>query len=537
MLLSGTAIARLFPAILAAAILNSALFSGGCENAPVGQEEESCDALSGPAPVPPPPGIEATVTLATQPEVAAGQAPEDAAAPSAAAVQPAVAATPANPAAAATSATQPSAAAATSATQPPAAAAAPAVAPAAPAGPHGGPSVKDAIDRGTNWLLRKQNPDGGYGPSFGVKDTSDVGLTAFALYALARSPRKYKEHDGPFISKAVDFILARQQADGAIYDPKDPSLQNYKTSVAILALTALDRAKYAGPIAKAAGFIKSQQATEERGYEKGRHLSYGGIGYGGEMGKEDNSNMTFSLEALREAGVSGADDLWIKARVFVARTINTKVVDPLVKAAGVGTTGDGGARYQPAGTRGPVETIDGDQVFSSYGSMTYAALKSLLYTQLRKEDPLVQGLVGWIRSHWTVKENPGMATSSDPAKGQQGLFYYYHTMAKALAALGEPVIVDDRGVKHVWAKDLGEHLVSIQRPDGSWDNPAERWMEGIEVLDTAYAIVTLTVCKEELDRQAAVPVATQPPAAAGAAAPAAPPVGGTPAPAPEAGKK
>jgi len=72
--------------------------------------------------------------------------------------------------------------------------------------------VVGAIDRGSRWLKAEQNPDGGYGPYLRLKDTSDVGLTAFVLYALARNPRHYKATDGPFISKAVDFVLERQQA-------------------------------------------------------------------------------------------------------------------------------------------------------------------------------------------------------------------------------------------------------------------------------------------------------------------------------------
>jgi len=126
----------------------------------------------------------------------------------------------------------------------------------------------------------------------------------------------------------------------------------------------------------------------------------------------------------------------------------------------------------------------------------------MLYAQMKKDDPRVQAAFDWIRKNFSVTENPGMATAGDPNKGQMGLFYYYHTMARALAIYGEPVIVDGKGARRIWARELGEHLASIQHPEGFWDNPAERWMEGIEVLDTAYALVTLSICKEELERLA-----------------------------------
>ena len=104
-------------------------------------------------------------------------------------------------------------------------------------------SIKPTVDAACRWLAERQNPDGGYGPygetNVRIPNTSDLGITAFCLYALARNPRGYKEVDGPFISKAVDFLLKRQQADGAFCDPKDPTLKNYKTSVVLLALHTL----------------------------------------------------------------------------------------------------------------------------------------------------------------------------------------------------------------------------------------------------------------------------------------------------------
>jgi len=371
--------------------------------------------------------------------------------------------------------------------------------PARPAAPPGG--IGGALDRATNWLITKQNPDGGYGSSIADPKSSDVGITAFILYALARCPRQYKEHDGPYVSKAVAFLTSRQQEDGAIYDPRDPSLQNYKTSVAILAFLALDRVKYADPVLKkAVAFVKAQQFAEAQGYVASEHAGFGGIGYGGDRGRPDLSNSQFAAEALHEAGISGADDLWVRLQTFVGRCQNLETVDEVVKKAGVGSTKDGGFRYAPTQTRGNTETIDGEKVFSSYGSMTYAGLKSFLYAQVDKKDPRVQAAFNWIRSHFTVTENPGMATTTEPGKGQQGLYYYYHTMAKALAAYGESVLVDDRGRKHVWAKELSDQLISLQKPEGYWDNPAERWMEGLEILDTAYAVVALTVCQEELKK-------------------------------------
>ena len=374
----------------------------------------------------------------------------------------------------------------------------------APGGQAGRDSISAAIDRGAKWLGSKQNADGGYGPVLTLKDsnTSDLGLTAFALCALARSSRGPQDLDSPTISRAVRFLLDRQQPSGAFYDPKDPSLQNYKTSVAVLALTAVDRVKHAPVIARAAKFLIDGQFSEANGTSQEADVNYGGIGYGGDKSKTDLSNSQFAADALHEAGVSGADEVWVRLQKFLARCQNYQTDDPAVKAAGVRSTKDGGFRYQPAGTRGNTESIDGDKVFSSYGSMTYAGLKSMLYAQMKKDDPRVQAAFDWIKSNFTVEVNPGMAAASDREKGLQGLYYYYHTMAKALSVYGEPVLKDQKGQSHLWARELGEKLASLQSPEGSWQNKAERWMEGIAILDTSYALISLGVVKEEMERLA-----------------------------------
>ena len=52
-----------------------------------------------------------------------------------------------------------------------------------------------------------------------------------------------------------------------------------------------------------------------------------------------------------------------------------------------------------------------------------------------------------IRDNYTVDENPGL--------GQKTVYYYYMVLAKALQAVGDPVIVDSRGRSHVCRLDPG----------------------------------------------------------------------------------
>ena len=89
--------------------------------------------------------------------------------------------------------------------------------------------------------------------------------------------------------------------------------------------------------------------------------------------------------------------------------------------------------------------------------------------------------------------------------GAQGLYYYYHTFAKALAAIGEDRLVDSNGESHDWRAELAEELISRQQPDGSWVNGNPRWLEGDPNLVTGYSLLALSYC-----RPAAEPIQSPP---------------------------
>ena len=119
--------------------------------------------------------------------------------------------------------------------------------------------------------------------------------------------------------------------------------------------------------------------------------------------------------------------------------------------------------------------------------MTYAGLKSMIYAGVGPEDQRVKAAFEWIRKHYSLSENPGM--------GQSGLYYYYHTFAKALDALGQDEITDADGTQHNWRAELVATLAREQQPNGSWLNDTTRWLEGDPNLVTGYALLALSYCK------------------------------------------
>jgi squalene-hopene/tetraprenyl-beta-curcumene cyclase len=324
--------------------------------------------------------------------------------------------------------------------------------------------IKTSIDRGLRWLRDHQGEDGSYG--------GHAGITALVATAFMRSPRHYTEDDGPFVKDAIKFIVSKAEPDGAIYD-RGPA--SYITAVALMALLETKNPEYKEIIENAKRYLMALQLDEAEGLTPDDRM-YGGVGYGMDTGtfgpRGDLSNLHFSLEALKKSGVPEDAEVWGKAIKFIERCQNRSESNDQPWAGD-----DGGFIYHPA-PRSEDES-------RSYGSMTYAGVESFIYANVDKDDERVKAAVRWIKDNYTLDENPPI--------GARGLYYYYHTMAKAFAVYGEPVITDSHGVQHNWYEDLARKLLELQKDDGSWVNEEDRWMESMPTLVTAYAVLALSI--------------------------------------------
>lgn len=343
---------------------------------------------------------------------------------------------------------------------PPALVAAPASA-AAPVGILEAKSVKEAreaVDRGLHFLRGQQAENGSYG--------NHVGLTSMALLAFAQSHRKYRSEDGPFVGRAADWLLAQQRADGAITGDATPA---YNTALAIMALDELDPVKFKAAIEKGQKYLVADQADEDQKYQP-KDKYYGGIGYGGDE-RPDLSNLHLALEALRKTDFDPKSDVWSKATAFLNRCQNRSESNDQPWAGN-----DGGFVYEPGDSKAGQT--------KSYGAMTFAGLKSLVFSQVPKDDPRVKAAWGWIQKNYDFTSHPGLGTTT--------YFYYLHTAASALEAMGEPYVPDEKGKKRNWAQDLSSRLVAVQRADGSWKNDNGKYWEDNPVLVTSRALVALS---------------------------------------------
>lgn len=339
--------------------------------------------------------------------------------------------------------------------------------------------VGRAISRGVKWLAAKQDEDGRWG------DAEYPALTALAVRAILLEPASERRFQ-PQVDKGFTFILSKAQSDGGIYGR---GLSSYNTSICMMALLQAKNAEYEPIIRKARKFLINQQSDfDKRG--EGDNVFDGGIGYGARWAHSDLSNTHLAMEALfyskKILAPREGDDLeldWEAAINFVGRCQNLPSGN---KQEWVSDHPDdrGGFIYFPGSSMaGERELADGSKRLRSYGSMSYAGLLSFIYAEMEPGDKRVQAAREWINAHYSVKENPGM--------GEQGLYYYYHTMAKALSLSGIDVVRQSDGTQANWRRDLAKKLFNFQKADGSWINENGRWWERDPVLVTSYALLTL----------------------------------------------
>jgi squalene-hopene/tetraprenyl-beta-curcumene cyclase len=343
----------------------------------------------------------------------------------------------------------------------------------------GGRQAEQMVSRAIDYLATKgQAEDGSYSAQAGPAVTA---LITAAILRQGRSP------DDPLVARSLQYVEKFVQPDGGVY-PEGSVYGNYETCLAIMCFSDANRdGRYTKTIQRAEAFVKQIQ-WDEGEQKDASDPAFGGAGYGSKK-RPDLSNTSFLIEALKTTGHPENDEAIQRALVFVSRCQNLETEHNLTPFAAKNP--DGGFYYTPAagGSSMAGQTPNGG--LRSYGSMTYAGLKSMIFAGVGPEDPRVKAAVKWIRQNYDLQANPGM--------GNSGLYYYYHTFAKALDAMHLETFEDAQGVRHDWRAELRAELARRQQPNGSWVNETDRWFEGDPNLVTGYALLTLSYCRPVKD--------------------------------------
>lgn len=336
------------------------------------------------------------------------------------------------------------------------------------------PDYDQMVNKAIDYLKTKgKAEDGSYSRQTGIGVTA---LATAAILSHGRSP------DDPLVADSLKFLASSVQPDGGIYAPKS-QFQNYETCVSVMCFNAANKdGRYNDIIAGADKYLRGLQYNDKKDVPRD-NVNFGGGGYS-EKRRPDLSNTAFLVDALKSSGAKADDQALQDALVFVSRCQNLESefnTSPL--AAKVN---DGGFYYSVAGGGQGPESADGAGL-RSYGTMTYAGLKSMIYAGVKPDDKRVQAAIKWIEKNYDLKANPGM--------GDNGLFYYYHTFAKALDAVGKDQLTDANGKQHDWRQELIAALAAQQREDGAWVNKNGKFLEGDANLVTAYSLLALSHCQ------------------------------------------
>jgi squalene-hopene/tetraprenyl-beta-curcumene cyclase len=335
-------------------------------------------------------------------------------------------------------------------------------------------TYEETVAKAIQFLGTSQAEDGSYTAANGP------GITALVTTGVLRQGRAPQD---PLVAKSLKYLEGFVQKDGGVYK-EGSSHKNYETCLAVLCFKEANKdGRYDKLLANADMFIKGEQWDAEEG-KKEADVEFGGAGYGGKK-RPDLSNTQFFIDALQATG-NGADSEAIKrALVFVSRCQNLETEHNTTPFPAKNP--DGGFYYTPAGGGDSMAGKTDEGGLRSYASMTYAGLKSMLVAGVKPDDPRVKAAQKWIAKHYDLKSNPGM--------GEAGLYYYYHTFAKTMATLGQDEFTDAEGKKHAWRAELIQELAARQKPNGSWINEANRWLEGDPNIVTGYALLALSYAK------------------------------------------
>lgn len=348
--------------------------------------------------------------------------------------------------------------------------------------------LRESIRRGSQFLYNNQDATGWW------SDPDLPALTGLALVALKMA--KVKDLDRKYESermRAYDYLTSLVKPDGTIHAGR---LINYNTACSLMAFSVIENDRYQSIIRKArASIANSQIDLGEKGKLDDPHD--GGVGYNSKYDHSDMNNTLMAVEAMRMSEMALRDseksanrpvvDLdWKALEHFLASCQNLpeRSNNPNLSK---NIQDRGGFIYHPGESKAG-EVVDEKSkrvALRSYGSISYAGMMSFAYARVEKDDDRVRAVIDWLGSNYTLDENPGM--------GQEGLYYYYHLMAKALSAQKVEFLKREDGNMVQWRRDLAKRLISLQKKDGSWQNPTKRWMEGNPVLTTSYVLVALAI--------------------------------------------
>lgn len=308
--------------------------------------------------------------------------------------------------------------------------------------------VAESIRQGTEYLVRRQHPEGNWTEYEGEPG----GLTALCTLALLNSG--LKKDDEP-VKKALAFLERMPEPE-----------RTYSSSLMIMAFCQADPVRYKPKIQKLALWLEAHQVREAANDTKG------GWTYKGPAGRADNSNTQFAMLALHEAeraGVKISDQTWQLALNY----------------------------WLKPGMQNPDGSFGYERGHPGSGSMTCAGIASLIIARDRlhtgdavvkdgqlfccgqqaTDDPLAAAMQ-WMARSFSVNRNPNASS---------WVLYYLYALERVGRMSGQRLIGE-----HDWYREGCEALIAQQARtlNGSWVGVG--FVENNPVVATSFALLFLS---------------------------------------------
>jgi hypothetical protein len=318
------------------------------------------------------------------------------------------------------------------------------------------------LSKAAQYLWAQQADDGGFhSTTYGLL-RSGQSLTPFVLLALLGVPDSASSHPRGAVERALTFIKANTNADGALglMDETVADYPNYATALAISAMVKTRSPGYERVIEPMVAQLRAQQFSEASGWEP-RDAPFGGWGMGGsirrppEAGHVDLSMTRYVLEALQLSGVPASSPTMTRALVFLERSQNP----------------DGGFYFSPVNPEINKAGKIGSDRFVSYATATADGVLALRAAGIPDADPRIAKALGWLEHHHQPDRAPGFDHGTDQPWGSGLRFYYAHAISRVLPRL--PVELPP------------------QADDGSFRNSINLVKEDDPLIATAFALYVM----------------------------------------------
>jgi hypothetical protein len=366
--------------------------------------------------------------------------------------------------------------------------------------------AEEALATAATYLFRKQQDDGSWPSDY--KQLEGTAITSLVVYALSHLPEKSRPPQFDRRTESgLGYLTSGLETKGYVVRPDGtPDYPTYASALTLVALHRLKASTSDNPldvprdqedvlgesrVRKLFQYLIAAQIGVSRSFLPD-HPHLGGWDMTGDLAAQGvttgtNISVTcFAVEALSLDSPALGSNFGDPLR---SRMLKSRMAAQSWLARCQNRPGDGGFffhpdRFDPMNKAGWEDKKN--QQPRSYGTATCDGLRALLYCGAKLDDPRAAAALAWLAKHDDVKRVPGFEKVSKDLGWHEGLrFYYYATLAKLLAELPP-----ERLPKHRQA--LPAILLSLQHPDGRWQNTSTAMREDDPILATSFAMIGLS---------------------------------------------